>query len=964
MATNTTISEIIDVLGKLQHNYTSLAQYWYDIFYNPEPMQVSIDYYDENNEKVVVTIDNLAQIRKDLGGLSGEGAPSNDMVASYGSLYHDTKNGELYKYTRDTSSSLDSGYWDKLVSSEVLDSIVIAGNDPLENNVTSKDGVLYLSKDTHRVYIGKNDTWIRIDASPSLANQQTFKVTSGDASIVTRGLMLETACEGKNFVSVYVDGVLLNPDKYNINSNGFKLQFVEPLISPEITRDSIEVIVKYFTSLSLYEDYWTEEETTLDDGTVIKHKKYKFTKDLFEQISNITSIMNSLGSRLDAADIQVESLENRVEEVSEQLEDAVNTAVGNVTEKVKVIETSVINEKNTVVSLHNSVKNWYEQVSSMRNEVSNTKLDIHDDVQWLRDVFSDEEGNIDLKKFVYIDDFTNAISTLREDVSSRLNSTTNALNLRAANMENSIHTNAQNIEALSTNITNVAGTIGAVSDEIKETEANIRKDCFSESNFPLGFYAPCKVGTTLTDFIHPFNSEGATKYRVDMELMRDCSYYIMDFTSDLQEAGADKFYKQFNIINEAFTERDLRSIDSSEINSTSTSPQYATPTTGMLEHLDLSDISLGSVIQDGDYILTAISYLGEPEEDEEGNVSITTRHDTTNYAIGVEFNIPEYTNYSFRITNVIEREIGADEIEDTYLLQIRVMIKNKSSYRPRIVWENSNISWLGSEEPDFDAGKSYLLEFISYDMGTTWFAHTLGICQPSINGDTIDRTYTITLDNYDADRDLGVACDVYYTKEDGKTYYAGNYIIDNGGVIRDVVLSFSKKELGDTYRNIRIHKATDALFVKHAVNSSYSSVVDNLPDETITIDLADSVEDIHSYNLKLFNEDLPSQSYTVTLSLTDDVRVEEIELQGMYANDGTINATISSSTLLSVFEGCDETVGTTPWKLTRAKVAHVETVIDPETEEAVDRESSVYVYVFNRALALDSTLNLYVEPQV
>lgn len=52
------------------------------------------------------------------------------------------------------------------------------------------------------------------------------------------------------------------------------------------------------------------------------------------------------------------------------------------------------------------------------------------------------------------------------------------------------------------------------------------------------------------------------------------------------------------------------------------------------------------------------------------------------------------------------------------------------------------ITWLGAE-PELEPTKSYIIEFISYDMMSSWEAHVLGICQPAIELDTFTVSFTV-----------------------------------------------------------------------------------------------------------------------------------------------------------------------------------------------------------------------------
>ena len=74
------------------------------------------------------------------------------------------------------------------------------------------------------------------------------------------------------------------------------------------------------------------------------------------------------------------------------------------------------------------------------------------------------------------------------------------------------------------------------------------------------------------------------------------------------------------------------------------------PTTGLRASLNLSEVSEGSKIVDGKYVLTAIKY----------DTSITViRKDYASYGVGAKFNIEDYDKFSFQITGT--RELYIDD---------------------------------------------------------------------------------------------------------------------------------------------------------------------------------------------------------------------------------------------------------------------------------------------------------------
>ena len=945
--------ELISVLSSLQHNYTALVQYWYDIFYNQTPKEVSIDFYDKEGKVVVITIDNLAKIKESMGGISGKGEPSPTLKADFGTLYHDTDSGDLYRFAKDIASADDTdGYWDKIITSDILDSIIIKNDDPVEHNVAVTDGVLFLSRDTQKLYIGRNGAWERIDASPSLVNRDEFKVASGDTSVVTDGLILSAACENKNTVEVFIDGVLLKSDAYDISGNGFVLKFKEPLTSPEEGK-SIEVVVRYFTNLSLYEEYWEEEEVTLDDGTVVKHKKFAFAKDLFETLQKITNRLTELLNQSTGMQSEIDNLDAEIEDLKAKLTDAVSQTVGDVTKEVREIANSVKNEKSAILSLHNSVKGWYDQVSVIRNEIASTQTDISEDVLWLKQIFTDPEtGAIDLKKFVFIDDFTSKMSSMTNDYTSKITELRTSLTTRINNNEGRISVMESNIESAESRIEANEQGIETLNENLVKTEEKLRKECFSENNYPIDFMTSIKNNRNLYAAISETASEGASpKYAITLSLSRDISYYTIDLTDDLTTHGADKIYKQF-IINNTMSKDDLSNIDYNEHN-------VFVSRTGIEDDLldKIATAVVGDTVVDGNYTLTLKDYDSTIEY---------VRENSTHYEVGDMFNIAGNTQFSFQVTEETIPTTG--ETEDTYVIQGRVMLINNSIYRPRIIWENTGISWLGGEEPDLEPQKTYLLEFISYDYGTTWYAHTLGICQPSIYVGDLVRTFDITIDNFDS-ADLGMACDVFYDKEDGVTYYAGTYTIDNGGVLKDVELVFGKKELGDSFSNFRVHKASDGLFMKHLVQGYNVLVDDEIAKETVSINDTDMVTDKHTYSVTITSDDFvnPNVDVDIILGRMNGDTEETLTLatvQGLPIYDSSCEVRISSEDEISAFIGCDEIAKTTPWYLKKVVATYKATYEDPKTGETVVSSTTTYSSDVETPLTFDGASAIYLQKDV
>lgn len=896
MADLNTTAELISVLSKLQHNYTSLAQYWYDIFYNPEPKVVSIDFYDADGEKILITIDNLAKIRQSMAGIYGTGMPDPTLSVDFGTIYHDTSDGSLYRFAKDYSNPDETaGYWDLIITADVLGSIIVKDDDPIVNRVTVQDGVLYLARDTHKLYMGRNGEWQRIDASPSSINEDNFKVTSNEYALTHEGIVLSTACEDKASVSVYVDGVLFPSEKYTIENNGFALRFLEPIISPEEGK-SIDITVKYFTNLSIYEEFWEEEEVTLDDGSKVMTKKFTFAKDLFKTLQSITTRINELLQDADSMRVEMDIVSEQLAAIKKDLAQSVQATADELAQSVRVIADNVKAERSAIETMYSSVKTWYDQSNEIRADIRDLKTDINDNISWLMDLFTDPvTGKLDLTKFVYKDDLTIALNNQQVDYVDKIATAKDELTTLINNSNTLVHALEVTIMEDKDNIEANTVAIATLKSELEDTEARVMNKVFSEFNYPIDYFGVVKNNKHLYapffyDIVNPreneaeyadVDDEDLKEHGIQIDISRDFAYYTLDFTNDLNNFGDDKIYRYFMLNN---------SISIDQVNDT--------------------------------------------------NIS--------------QFEVQEPST---------EAVSGTD---DMYFIQVRVIFRNGSPYRPRIVWSNTNIEWFGGEEPDFEAGTNYMIEFISADYGESWTAHTLGICQPSIRTAELTRTFNINLTDFSTNY-LGVPTDVFYTKADGTDMYAGTYNIDNGGVIRGVTLSFNSNELGERFSNLRIHTQTDGLFVSHPVTGYNSQVNDELPLEEVNCKLGTNRTDNHSYTINLVSDDFTSDECNAIITFAQMVNGKEetvqigpndesfgiedsmcvIELESdMFVNN-------SGGLTVKIFDGADPVRKTTPW--------YIKTVDVFYEFDDTDKPIVVLKGTANVPLRLDGESTIYVE---
>lgn len=89
-----TFEDIVELLSHLMTNYTNMARLFNDMFYSTTPKDLSLWLYDEDGVYREHTIPNRASDFKYI--VNGKGSPEGVNAANIGTIYQDTKNGELY----------------------------------------------------------------------------------------------------------------------------------------------------------------------------------------------------------------------------------------------------------------------------------------------------------------------------------------------------------------------------------------------------------------------------------------------------------------------------------------------------------------------------------------------------------------------------------------------------------------------------------------------------------------------------------------------------------------------------------------------------------------------------------------------------------------------------------------------------------------------------------------------------
>ena len=111
-----TMEEVAYLLDILFTNMNNLNKAYYDIFINPEPMDVPLERYNEKGQITTIMIPNRA---KDKQGIyKGQGDPNGSQLASQGAFYLDTNSTLLYYKSTATN---DAYGWQSFWSSGNLE---------------------------------------------------------------------------------------------------------------------------------------------------------------------------------------------------------------------------------------------------------------------------------------------------------------------------------------------------------------------------------------------------------------------------------------------------------------------------------------------------------------------------------------------------------------------------------------------------------------------------------------------------------------------------------------------------------------------------------------------------------------------------------------------------------------------------------------------------------------------------
>lgn len=112
------IDVVAENLAELLTNTVDMAAVFYDIFLNPQPLDINIQMYDDNNQLITVTIPNRAKDR--ITPYVGEGSPEGVVEAPIGAVYVDTLTSTVYYKV----SGSDSYGWNAVISQSLMETFI------------------------------------------------------------------------------------------------------------------------------------------------------------------------------------------------------------------------------------------------------------------------------------------------------------------------------------------------------------------------------------------------------------------------------------------------------------------------------------------------------------------------------------------------------------------------------------------------------------------------------------------------------------------------------------------------------------------------------------------------------------------------------------------------------------------------------------------------------------------------
>lgn len=652
----TDLTTIAHTLTRLQMNYASLLNSWYDVFYNSTPMDVTLNMYDENGELIPVQIPNRAKDQSYF--INGTVDPENNVIGNLGSVYTNTATGELFVKT--LASGTSTG-WSQLVSENQMSNMIRTGEgDPISKGLTGTVGQLYIDTLTGYMYMMRSSTgsdgWERIDSYPAVQLKRSFKITQD-----TTELNLDIDCPDVGVMNVYENGILVPHEQYYMVSGNKKtIYFKEPLLVPQEEKDKVggvTITVMWFVDVHVAES--SAMQTALE--RLKETRMYAYGVDYvdtpysdLENPKSARQFYEEMSKRADEIEVKVDSIDEAKQEALSEISSKYSECRDLLQDDYNDMKTYAEATENNFMSYSKEIKDRADTLMEFVPKAEDIQKDVlaasaeakqaRDEVVAQKDDFASKA-----EQKAYEETLNNRVDTKFKDLDDTVKKQNDAIQdnydtLNVRIMNETTNRNAQ-IESVNKNVKDYTDSMNSwfnAHTDLGNFDNNIKK-YLTEESLPIS-----------TNDVYSYSKNTDATQAITVTIIKDCMNYEIDLGAYMeQEVG-------------------------------------------------------GAPVGNTDFSFTLV-----PDKGVIDNLLLQRLHSE-----------------------------GKALDMDNIVSVVRVHIKNNTEYVPFINWDYRKITWLG-DEPELEAGKNYVIEFISYDMMGNWYAHPLGLCQAAIAVDTFSTSFTI-----------------------------------------------------------------------------------------------------------------------------------------------------------------------------------------------------------------------------
>ena len=217
------IDVVAENLVELLTNTVDMAAVFYDIFLNPNPMDVSLKMFNDENKLITVTIPNRAKDR--VTSYTGEGSPEGVVKAPMGSTYIDTLTSTIYYKV---SGESDNPYgWNASLSQSAMEVFI-------RTYLEARGYITYSSLNTYlraNNYVTTGDVAevdsfgvVKIDGGTIVQNENnqisTIGIVDANGSIEGSGIHELWTGSEEDYRTLYLNGDMNSSTIYVLKDKG------------------------------------------------------------------------------------------------------------------------------------------------------------------------------------------------------------------------------------------------------------------------------------------------------------------------------------------------------------------------------------------------------------------------------------------------------------------------------------------------------------------------------------------------------------------------------------------------------------------------------------------------------------------------------------------------------------------------------------------------------------------------